>query len=363
MDGTSSLNQEEGEVFQDTPRGSRSAASTDNRARLSQVNNSTSLTTLAGNLNLQEPQPGPSSSALSPQQQRDRKRARFYSSDNVADSLGLTDTAFTNRNASDAARINTESSASASNRTDAIPDTQTLNNFRVTGNAELIWKQARNNFIQAEKASIRSQRFNNWATLGLIPNWAIGTSSIPPHLLTDQSQKNQLSTLIFEQGRELILEIAKNLEIQSKHKLSQAQALLRTVKDIYGDNTQNYHLATIKLKNFVDRQMIFVKKNLDHQEARLRADAISATTAINYRCPPVEPKPTPQKRKGRSPSRGPTRNQRQPSRNRSREIQSPSPKRRRSTSRNNRRNRSPDRQTRIVLTKFLQDLIKPNPKR
>jgi len=158
------------------------------------------------------------------------------------------------------------------------------------------------------------------------------------------------------------LELAKNLEFQSKQKTAQAQALLRTVKDIYGQDQINYNLSTQKLNSFVDRQMSYIKKNLDHQESRLRANPITATMAINNRCPIGQPdQSTGTKRKSRSPYRPRPTQGRRRSRTRSRERnnKNQTQKRRKSNSRNR---SSIDRQSRVILTKFLQDLIRPSSK-
>ena len=152
---------------------------------------------------------------------------------------------------------------------------ETLKNCRVHAHAEDLWKQARNNFFYAERANLRAEKLSSWAAERFLPARDIGKGNIPRHLLNDTENSNIISIMLFEQAKDLVNSLAKSLQKVSKQKLISAKALLKTVQEIYGEDKDSYIMAAIKLKNIVNKYIIQIQTNLDHQEATIRANRIT----------------------------------------------------------------------------------------
>ena len=213
-------------------------------------------------------------------------------------------------------------------------DRRTLDNFRVSDHIESIWRQTRSTFITVEKYRCRSQRLTQWADKGLLPQWAIGTGNIPPHLLGEPKDQTTVGSLLQAQAKSLLLLLASSLRAQASIKESQAKALLNTVQTLYGEDANSFYLAKQKILSFCIKERADIALQLDRQEASLKAANNTPEGALAIRCPTLSTSgQQPSGRTGRRP-RSASRNTRPSSRGRGPSSSRHTRKRSRSSGRN-----------------------------
>ena len=242
--------------------------------------NTTSLTELTRNWSID--QPTTSSFTLAPtpeggsqttcETSRDRKRAR---SNGRAESDSDTPSAPSTSSAQSLLATNAVAGSTLpkrpATRAEQQADRATLDNFRVSPHIEKIWRQARSYFIAVDKSICRSTRFSQWAHQGLIPQWAIGTGPIPPHLLGDQKEQHNLGSLLEDKGISLLFFLSKSLKQQAHVQEAQAKALLHTVQNLYGEDQTSFKLAKQKIISFCTKERSVVNTQLDRQEGLLKS--------------------------------------------------------------------------------------------
>ena len=162
---------------------------------------------------------------------------------------------------------------------------------RVIPAAEALWKQARGLFLASTKARLRADTIKRWGTEGLIPDWAIGHGTIPPHLLVKE-WRTRFGDVVRQQGRELMDYLADTLLASAESFDKQANALLRSVKTLYAEDNDGYDNSVAKIEAFCKKDKQEQLKLLDRQRTSLLTTDQSAEAATNKRCP-LQKTPTP----------------------------------------------------------------------
>ena len=161
----------------------------------------------------------------------------------------------------------------------------------IIASAVSLWKQACSLSVTAKRLRARSSKLVEWAEEGLIPPWAVGESSIPPHfILYDiDSNKQILGSMLVNQGKQFLYELACSHDLSAKAKEDQAQALLQSVKTLYDSDDRGFHQAVDQITDYCKKERESTIRSMDRQTAMLRAMNICAETIFELRCSTPEP--------------------------------------------------------------------------
>ena len=95
-----------------------------------------------------------------------------------------------------------------------------------------------------------------WAEEGLIPPWGVGESFIPPHFILYDIDHNKqiIGSMLINQGKQFLYELASSHDLSAKAKEDQAQALLQSVKTLYDSDDRGFHQAVYRITDYCKKE-------------------------------------------------------------------------------------------------------------
>ena len=122
---------------------------------------------------------------------------------------------------------------------------------------------------------MRSKHLPAMSEANKLPRWALGLESAPAYAPTSHEMHEEFIEMVHRQARERMNLIPRHLEAKAKYFKNIAQAGLKDIKHLYGNEKKEYEECKALLKALASEDKIQVRKNVQKTEVSVGNKPVS----------------------------------------------------------------------------------------
>ncbi len=136
------------------------------------------------------------------------------------------------------------------------------------------FRRTRGAMVAEAKGQVRSKHLRAMSEANRLPRWALGLESAPAYAPTNRELHEEFVEMVRRQARERMNLLARHLEAKAKYFKNIAQAGLKGIKHLYGDDKKEYEDCKALLKALASKDKIQVRKNVQKIEVAVGKDPV-----------------------------------------------------------------------------------------
>ncbi len=148
-------------------------------------------------------------------------------------------------------------------------------NIVVPQSAADSFRRTRGAMVAEAKGQVRSKHLRAMSEANRLPRWALGLESAPAYAPSSREMHEEFVEMVRRQARERMNLMARHLEAKAKYFKNIAQAGLKGIKHLYGNDKKDYDDCRSLLKALASKDKIQVRKNVQKTEVAVGKDPVS----------------------------------------------------------------------------------------